>query len=81
MPEKSRSSRGWSSRRRLIVSTGNLAAFADGVDDDIQTVGSVARALFGGEGEFMIRLTGPGRVLLQSLKRGVGTSSSGGSGD
>jgi uncharacterized protein (TIGR00266 family) len=54
---------------RLIVSTGNLAAFADGVDYDIQTVGSVRRALFGGEGIFMTRLTGPGTVLLQSLKR------------
>lgn len=56
---------------RLIVSTGNLAAFSDGVDYDIQTVGSVGRALFGGEGIFMTRLTGPGTVLLQSLKRGV----------
>lgn len=56
---------------RLIVSTGNLAAFADTVDYDIQTVGSVRRALFGGEGIFMTRLTGPGTVLLQSLKRGA----------
>lgn len=54
---------------RLIVSTGNLAAFADSVDYDIQTVGDVRRALFGGEGIFMTRLTGPGTVLLQSLKR------------
>jgi uncharacterized protein (TIGR00266 family) len=54
---------------RLIVSTGNLAAFADSVDYDIQTVGDVRRALFGGEGIFMTRLTGPGAVLLQSLKR------------
>lgn len=55
---------------RLLVSTGNLAAFADSVDYDVQTVGSVGRALFGGEGIFMTRLTGPGAVLLQSLKRG-----------
>ena len=54
---------------RLIVSTGNLAAFADNVDYDIQTVGSVRQAFFGGEGIFMTRLTGPGTVLLQSLKR------------
>ncbi len=65
----------------LVISTGNLAAFADTVDYDIQTVGSIGRALFGGEGVFMTRLTGPGRVLLQSLKRGVTTSSSAGSSD
>lgn len=58
----------------LLVSTGNLAAFADSVDYDIQTVGSVGRAFFGGEGIFMTRLQGPGTVLLQSLKRGTGTS-------
>ncbi len=55
----------------LLVSTGNLAALAGSVDYDIQAVGSVGRALFGGEGVFMTRLTGPGTVLLQSLKRGV----------
>ncbi len=63
---------------RLIVSTGNLAAFADSVDYDIQTVGSVRRALFGGEGIFMTRLTGPGTVLLQSLKRNSTAPSSAG---
>lgn len=52
-----------------MVSTGHLAAFADSVDYDIQTVGSLRRAFFGGEGIFMTRLTGPGVVLLQSLKR------------
>ncbi|RRR74791.1 MAG: AIM24 family protein [Candidatus Viridilinea halotolerans] len=55
----------------LLVSTGNLAAFGDSVDYDIQTVGSIGRAFFGGEGVFMTRLSGPGTVLLQSLKRGL----------
>jgi len=54
---------------QLTVSTGNLAAFADQVDYNIQTVGGVVKTLFGGEGLFMTRLTGPGRVLLQTLKR------------
>ncbi|UCF36541.1 MAG: AIM24 family protein [Acidobacteriota bacterium] len=58
----------------IMVSTGNLAAFADSVDYDIQRVGGVRRALFGGEGLFMTKLTGPGRVLLQSLKRMSGSS-------
>jgi uncharacterized protein (TIGR00266 family) len=58
---------------RLLVSTGNLAAFADEVDYDIQGVGGCRKMLFGGEGLFMTRLTGPGRVLLQTLKRDAGT--------
>lgn len=52
-----------------IVSTGNLAAFAESVDYDIQMTGGARRILFSGEGLFMTRLTGPGRVLLQTLKR------------
>jgi uncharacterized protein (AIM24 family) len=55
--------------QQIIVSTGNLAAFGDQVDYDIEGVGGCAKMLFGGEGLFMTRLTGPGRVLLQTLKR------------
>jgi uncharacterized protein (AIM24 family) len=53
----------------ILVSTGNLAAFSDEVDYDIQGVAGLRRIFFGGEGFFMTRLKGPGRVLLQSLKR------------
>lgn len=53
----------------IVVSTGNLAAFANTVDYAIQGVGGCLRMLFGGEGLFLTRLTGPGRVLLQTLKR------------
>jgi len=53
----------------LTVSTGNLAAFADSVDYRIRGVGGCRKILFGGEGFFMTELEGPGRVLLQSLKR------------
>ncbi len=55
----------------LLVSTGNLAAFADTVDYNIKGVGGCLKIVFGGEGLFMTRLEGPGRVLLQTLKRGV----------
>jgi uncharacterized protein (AIM24 family) len=55
---------------RMLVSTGNVAGFSAAVDYDIQGVGGVRKALFGREGLFMTRLTGSGRVLLQSLKRG-----------
>jgi uncharacterized protein (AIM24 family) len=53
----------------LLVSTGSLAAFAESVNYDIQGVAGCRRMAFGGEGLFMTRLTGPGRVLLQTLKR------------
>ncbi len=53
-----------------LVSTGNLAAFSEVVDYNIQGVGGCRRILFAGEGLFMTKLSGPGRVLLQSLKRG-----------
>lgn len=63
---------------QILVSTGNLAAFADSVDYDIQGVGGVRKMLFSGEGLFMTRLSGPGRVLLQTLKRQTGSSTSAG---
>jgi uncharacterized protein (TIGR00266 family) len=63
---------------QILVSTGNLAAFADSVDYDIQRVGGFRKTLFGGEGFFMTRLTGPGRILLQTLKRMTATSAQAG---
>lgn len=53
----------------ILVSTGNLAAFSDAVDYNIQGIAGCRRILFGGEGLFMTKLTGPGRVLMQTLKR------------
>ena len=52
----------------IQVSTGNLAAFSNTVDYDIQTVGSLRKILFGKEGLFITRLKGPGTVLVQTLK-------------
>jgi uncharacterized protein (AIM24 family) len=37
------------------------------VDFDIQFVGKIKTALFGGEGLFYAKLTGPGKVWLQTL--------------
>jgi uncharacterized protein (AIM24 family) len=37
------------------------------VNDDVQFVGGIKTALFGGEGLFFATLTGPGKVWLQSL--------------
>jgi uncharacterized protein (TIGR00266 family) len=52
---------------QLQVQTGHLVAFEPSVDYDIQTVGSIRTAIFGGEGIFLATLTGPGRVVVQSL--------------
>lgn len=54
----------------ITVSTGNLAAFGADVDYRIRGVPGMRQMFFGGEGFFMTRLIGPGRVLLQTLKRG-----------
>ncbi len=54
---------------QLTISTGNLAAFSSGTDYDVVTVGGIVKMLFGREGLFMTRMSGPGRVLLQSQKR------------
>jgi uncharacterized protein (TIGR00266 family) len=52
---------------RLRVDTGCLVAFSPSVDYDIQFIGGFKNALFGGEGIFLAKLTGPGLVYLQSL--------------
>jgi uncharacterized protein (TIGR00266 family) len=71
----------------LRVDTGCLVAFATTVDYDIQFVGGFKNALFGGEGLFFAKMTGPGKVYLQSLpfsrlvdriKRGITFTQSGG---
>lgn len=51
----------------LRVDTGCLVAFSPSVDYDIQFIGGFKNALFGGEGIFLARMTGPGLVYLQSL--------------
>jgi len=51
----------------LRVDTGCLVALQPSVGYDIQYVGKIKTALFGGEGLFFATLTGPGRAWLQSL--------------
>ena len=51
----------------MRVDTGCIVAFQPAVDYDIQYVGKIKSALFGGEGLFFATLRGPGRVWLQSL--------------
>ncbi len=51
----------------MRVDTGCLVALQPSVNYDIQFVGGIKTALFGGEGIFFATLQGPGRVWLQSL--------------
>ena len=52
---------------RIDVDTGCVVAMTSTVNFDLQSVGSVKSALFGGEGVFLATLTGPGKVWIQSL--------------
>ena len=51
----------------LYVDTGCVVAYTPSVDFDIQYVGKIKTALFGGEGLFLAKMTGPGEIWLQSL--------------
>ncbi|MFM8769200.1 MAG: AIM24 family protein, partial [Rubrivivax sp.] len=51
----------------LLVDTGCLVAMTPNVNFEIQYVGKIKTALFGGEGLFFAKVTGPGSVWLQSL--------------
>ena len=51
----------------LLVDTGCVVAYTPSVSFEIQYVGKIKTALFGGEGLFLAKLTGPGTVWLQSL--------------
>lgn len=49
------------------VSTAHCVGWEASVQYDIQAVGGIKTALFGGEGLFVTTLRGPGKVVLQSL--------------
>ncbi len=51
----------------IQVDTGCIVAFDETVDYDIQLAGGIKTALFGGEGLFLATLTGPGKVVIQSM--------------
>lgn len=51
----------------IIVDTGYLAAMSESCTMDIETVKGVKNIFFGGEGLFNTRITGPGKVYIQSM--------------
>ena len=50
----------------LKVDTGNVVAFESTVSYEIETVKGLGNIFLGGEGLFLTRLVGPGKVILQS---------------
>jgi uncharacterized protein (AIM24 family) len=51
----------------VFIDTGCVVAYTPSVQFEIQYVGKIKTALFGGEGLFFAKMTGPGPVWLQSL--------------
>lgn len=51
----------------LKVDTGNVVAFEKTVAYEVETVKGFTNVLLGGEGLFLTKLTGPGKVILQTL--------------
>jgi len=51
----------------LLIDTGCVVAYTPNVNFEIQYIGKIKTALFGGEGLFLAKMTGPGTIWLQSL--------------
>ena len=51
----------------IILDTGYLAAMSESCTMDIQSVKGFKNVFFGGEGLFHTRVTGPGKVYIQSM--------------
>lgn len=51
----------------LKVDTGNVVGFEESVNYEVETIKGVGNIIFGGEGLFLTKLTGPGNVIIQSM--------------
>jgi len=51
----------------IKIDTGNLVGFEDTVRYEVEFVKGLGNVLFGGEGLFLTKLTGPGKVVLQTM--------------
>lgn len=49
------------------VDTGNVVAFTSNVAYEVETIKGMGNIFLGGEGLFLTKLTGPGRVFLQTM--------------
>ena len=55
----------------MFIDTGYLAAMEDTCSMDIETVKGVGNALLGGEGLFNTKVTGPGKIWLQTMPANI----------
>lgn len=51
----------------IKVDTGNIFAFEASVSYEIETIKGIKNMLFGGEGLFLTKLTGPGKIYIQTM--------------
>ncbi len=51
----------------ILVDTGNVVAFEKKVTYEIETIKGFKNIFFGGEGLFLTKLTGPGKIILQTM--------------
>jgi uncharacterized protein (TIGR00266 family) len=51
----------------LVVDTGCMVMIEPTVAYEVKMQGGIAKSLFGGEGLFLVHMTGPGHVTLQTL--------------
>ena len=54
----------------IKVDTGNVVAFENSVSYEVETVKGLSNIFLGGEGLFLTKLTGPGKVIIQSQNFG-----------
>jgi uncharacterized protein (TIGR00266 family) len=53
--------------QRIVVDTGCMVMVEPTVKYEVKAQGGIAKGLFGGEGFFLVHMTGPGHVTLQTL--------------
>lgn len=53
--------------QQIVIDTGYIAAMTESCTMEIKTVPGVKNMLFGGEGVFNTVITGPGRIILQTM--------------
>ena len=51
----------------IKIDTGNLVGFENSVRYEMETVKGLGNVFFGGEGLFLTKLTGPGKIVLQTM--------------
>ncbi|HEV2473290.1 MAG TPA: AIM24 family protein, partial [Chthonomonadales bacterium] len=53
--------------QRLRVEAGCIVAFEESVSYDVEFIGGIRNAIFGGEGLFLATLSGPGHIILSTM--------------